>query len=1561
MRTTLNHHHQCRPNNRNRFGGAEASFLTVLERRVLLSGYTTLASLPDVPPLESLYGSPHTLFLDFNGDPAREWRKEKDSVYQVPATPAYSVDGDPKTFSDQELSNIKTIWSIVAELYRPFNVNVTTVDPQSYGEAAAAKIVIGGKVSDWYKDEGALGVAPIGGFYNELSNVGYAFSDTIKDPKDPASLPILGKAIAHEAGHLFGLAHQSVWSQDQVFLYSPLIFPFRLAYELLQQYNDNNVSTVGDGKDNYKAPPLEPYVSPLMGIPYYGRATWWMGTNERGRDEEPWPTSFGQKYYADTVSVVSDVVELAAGPPNSGSYRGLGFRPNDEGSAINTAVALQLKNGRWNYQSSDSELGRSNGLLKKSVIQNSADIDYFSFSLASGGHVKFDVELPTVGRTLDAIFELRDANGKVIDRPADGKYQTVYKINSATGTLEKSTSYTPATLSRDLGPGTYYLSVHGHGIRAQQNGSSYDLGSYTLSGTFTPEEGNAEGAVKPPTISPSGGNFNQSVIVTLASPTAEATIRYTLDGSDPSVTSTIYTGPITVQSSATLKCRAFVDGSAPSAVSKAEFAIGNNTGSDAGAASVAADGLLQLNIGSRASLREGGVDGDDWVLIRHVAGSPTGQGGETIAITLSGGKARASSVTLEESTKLYTGVRYISADAGMGNDSVLIDATVQSTFYIEGGSGNDNIVYLGGADVTIQGGAGDDTLTGGSGDDSISGDDGDDTISDSGGSNALFGGSDNDNITGGSNADYIDAGSGDDTANGGGGDDVLLGGAGGDDLHGDSGSDHLEGGDDADTLSGDDGNDVVSGGSGNDRIHTGADNDLAFGDAGADTLFGDAGDDNLSGGSGDDSIEGNAGNDVIAGDEGNDKLIGGSSTVLAPDGNDSIDGGSGDDQIIGDDGIIDDVTLAGGSGNDTLNGGVGNDAIYGQGGDDSISGGDGADYLEGDAGNDTIHGDNDADRIIGGASTVVASDGNDSLDGGSGDDIILGDDGVISPSGDVTLTSGAGGDTIHGNGGADLVYGQGGNDSISGDADNDTLFGNAGADTMTGNDGADLMSGGDDNDLMAGNDGDDTLSGNAGADTMSGDAGADLMSGNEDNDSMAGNDGNDSMFGNAGNDSMTGDAGDDDMIGGDGADTLFGGTGVDVLLGDNGTITTSVNLVPETSSKLRTVTFASSSSAGADSLSGGDDADYLYGQESNDTMSGDGGMDYMEGNEGADSMSGGADDDDIIGGSTVASAADSGDTIDGGSGNDVILGDNGVVTRSTTSDGKNFIRYITTGLHNSAVVRSITLLGEGVAGASGNDSMSGAAGDDSMWGQDGPDTMFGNDGDDDMIGNLGADLMNGNAGDDGMIGDNGTIVNELLDGTNAATIATQGNHASAKINISGTKKRFITLLNSSTGGNDTMLGGAGNDSVHAGAGADLLQGDDPDNNGQGDGNDALFGDLGNDTINGGGGGDHLWGGAGNDRLDGQSGDDTSYGGDGDDSLYADQKGDRLMDWFGNFNNFYVPWPSYGAQVILRSPAPQTRQFLLDLANADGATDANGECEVVVPPSPGNAGPGGRSR
>jgi len=108
------------------------------------------------------------------------------------------------------------------------------------------------------------------------------------------------------------------------------------------------------------------------------------------------------------------------------------------------------------------------------------------------------------------------------------------------------------------------------------NGKVYVGAQYTLT-----VYGLASNYVSAPLISPGGGVFTNSVTVSL-SDVAGVTIYYTLDGSLPSMGSSLYTGPFAVTNSGTVTAVGFAPGAVPSQPASAVFlnssAIGTGTG-----------------------------------------------------------------------------------------------------------------------------------------------------------------------------------------------------------------------------------------------------------------------------------------------------------------------------------------------------------------------------------------------------------------------------------------------------------------------------------------------------------------------------------------------------------------------------------------------------------------------------------------------------------------------------------------------------------------------------------------------------------------------------------------------------------------------------------------------------------------------------------------------------------------------------------------------------------------------------------------------------------------------
>lgn len=242
----------------------------------------TLLSAPPVYPLTAIpvfHSNPNAaakLYLDFDGDPASSW-----NGYTVPATPAYSLDSDPTTVSDYEIQQITEIWARVSEKYSPFNLDVTTQNPGTLTDNVAFRVVIGG-AGAWYSATPTGGTSVVGGFYDPAApNTAYVFEDNLLN----GTPQYTAEAIAHEAGHGFGLQHQSSYNGDGT---------------LSRDHNIGDANT-----------------APIMGTSYYAaRGLWWDGTS------------------TSSTTIQDDLAVL------SGPLDGFGYRADDYGNTPGTANVL---------------------------------------------------------------------------------------------------------------------------------------------------------------------------------------------------------------------------------------------------------------------------------------------------------------------------------------------------------------------------------------------------------------------------------------------------------------------------------------------------------------------------------------------------------------------------------------------------------------------------------------------------------------------------------------------------------------------------------------------------------------------------------------------------------------------------------------------------------------------------------------------------------------------------------------------------------------------------------------------------------------------------------------------------------------------------------------------------------------------------------------------------------------------------------------------------------------------------------------------------------------------
>lgn len=166
------------------------------------------------------------------------------------------------------------------------------------------------------------------------------------------------------------------------------------------------------------------------------------------------------------------------------------------------------------------------------------------------------------GRVKDPVFT-----------PAPGSFQT-----SVTVTLTSATTGAQIRYTTDGSTPTETSALYSSPLTFTQNTNLKAqafkdtlLPSNVVSGTYTVTTPTPTAVA--PTFSPNGGSHVGSVRVTMASSTSGAQIRYTTNGAEPTTSSTLYSSPINLTTTTTLKAKTFATGYNPSTTTTATYTI----------------------------------------------------------------------------------------------------------------------------------------------------------------------------------------------------------------------------------------------------------------------------------------------------------------------------------------------------------------------------------------------------------------------------------------------------------------------------------------------------------------------------------------------------------------------------------------------------------------------------------------------------------------------------------------------------------------------------------------------------------------------------------------------------------------------------------------------------------------------------------------------------------------------------------------------------------------------------------------------------------------------------
>jgi hypothetical protein len=157
--------------------------------------------------------------------------------------------------------------------------------------------------------------------------------------------------------------------------------------------------------------------------------------------------------------------------------------------------------------------------------------------------------------------------------PGGGTYSAAQSVTITTSTSGASIRYTTDGSTPSETHGTVYASAVSISATTTLQAIAYKSGmadSSVTSATYTI----STAQVAAPTFSPAGGTYSTAQSVTITSATTGATIRYTVDGTTPSQTNgTVYSSPVAIAATTTLKAIAYKAGMTDSTVTSATYTI----------------------------------------------------------------------------------------------------------------------------------------------------------------------------------------------------------------------------------------------------------------------------------------------------------------------------------------------------------------------------------------------------------------------------------------------------------------------------------------------------------------------------------------------------------------------------------------------------------------------------------------------------------------------------------------------------------------------------------------------------------------------------------------------------------------------------------------------------------------------------------------------------------------------------------------------------------------------------------------------------------------------------
>lgn len=332
---------------------------------------TAAITAADAFKLHSKPGSSKIIYLDFDGHTitGTAWNSNGNTFNALP----YDLDNIPGSFNDTEIARIAEIWRRIAEDYAPFDVDVTTEQPTSFGPTVGRLLITKNVDANGQAmpSSTAGGVAYVGVWGQSNYHTTYSPALVYYNNLGGGRADYVTEAASHEMGHNMGLSHDGT--------------------STLGYYNGHGTGFTSWG--------------PIMGTGYNRNVSQW------SKGEYP------------DANMTQDDISLIAGK--------VSLRVDDHADQRSTATPLVV-DASGNIISTTLVDDPANlNAVNKGIVGTRTDVDIFSFS-TSGGLVSLQATpareaANTRGGNLDIQLSLYDQFGNLItsDQPVDDTHAAI--------------------------------------------------------------------------------------------------------------------------------------------------------------------------------------------------------------------------------------------------------------------------------------------------------------------------------------------------------------------------------------------------------------------------------------------------------------------------------------------------------------------------------------------------------------------------------------------------------------------------------------------------------------------------------------------------------------------------------------------------------------------------------------------------------------------------------------------------------------------------------------------------------------------------------------------------------------------------------------------------------------------------------------------------------------------------------------------------------------------------------------------------------------------------------